>query len=176
VRKLFVLGLDHWIQRWQDACPERVTARKSFETAIRRLVERKRIQVVAEEAGRDEEVAANLQQEENLWALLENRQLMTTPSLKTIARTITEETNGCRHMDIRPPGKWLHPEQDGDYESAMINQTLEGIGDARRILVLCGERHRSNLSKQFVQRGWNVESHHVDDLDGQREFTDESRR
>lgn len=157
--RVLIVGLDHWIQRNQDDCPERVVVRRSFENGIRRLIERERIQLVAEEAGNDDEVAAKLQVEEDLWAPFENRAPRRIEPLETIARTIANETPGCRHIDIRPAGDWVERDR---YEQEMIDRTVAGICDARRVLLLCGEDHREGLSKSLVQRGWDVEAHEVD--------------
>jgi hypothetical protein len=166
--KLFILGLDHWIQRHQDVCPERVAARKLFENAIRQLVEKEGMRLVAEETG-GKEVREKLQREEDLWAACLVRSPITIPS-KTIVENIINEIRGCRYVDIRPPGKWVHPQQDAEYERQLINGTFAAIGDARQVLLLCGDVHRTNLSEHFKRCKWHVEEFVVRE-DGQFELT-----
>jgi len=160
--RVLVVGLDHWIQRHQDPCPERVAARAAFEHTVRTLVERDGIQLVAEEAG-GAEVVSHLQDEENRWAPYENRPPVTV-ALATIAQTAVAPIRSCRYVDIRPPGDWVHREPDNDYEQAMIARMLAEMGSARTILVLCGADHRWNLWREFSQRHWNVDGpYNVDD-------------
>ena len=129
---VLVIGLDHWIH-------------------IRRLIQERRIEAVAEEAGNDNAVAEGLQRDENAWAPLEGREPRRIEPLETIARTITRALNDCRHEDIRPAGDWPDPRRP-EYEQAMLKALLAAIADTNSALVLCGEFHRRNVL-QALTRG-----------------------
>jgi hypothetical protein len=158
---VLVLGLDHWIQRQQDADAERNQARQSFERDIRGLIDERGVTLVAEEAGNDDEVAEGLQRQENVWAGFENRGPRRIEPVETIARTITRPVNGCDYVDIRPAGEWPDPGRP-EYERAMLNRIRQNVGNANSVLVLCGEFHRQNIAAALLRHGWNVESRDLD--------------
>ncbi len=153
---VLILGLDHWIQRHQDNVAERSLVRQSFARGIRRLIEERRVQVVAEEAGNDDEVAEALQRDENTWAALEGRGPRRIEPIETIARTVTRALDGCHYTDIRPPGNWPDS-RTPEYELAMLNAILLNTVNAESVLVLCGEFHRGNISRALAGNGRIVE-------------------
>jgi len=142
---VLVLVLYHWIQRHQDDVAERSQVRQSFETGIRRLIEERGVQVLAEEAGNDDEVAEALQRDETAWAPWEGRGARRIEPIETIARTVTRALDGCHYADIRPPGN-------------MLNAILLNTVNAESVLVLCGEFHRCNISRALAGNGRTVEA------------------
>lgn len=168
---ILVLGVDHWIQRHQDNDSERNQARQGFEQTIQRLIEARGVQLVAEEAGANNEVAEGLQREENAWAPFENREPRRIEPAETIARTVTRLREDCLHTDIRPRGNWPDPRVPG-YEQAMLNAIQDNIGNADSVLILCGEFHRRNIVDGLLRNGWNVESQGFDWILQQRQAHD----
>jgi hypothetical protein len=158
---VLVLGLDHWIQRHQDNIAERNEVRRSFERGIRRLIEERRVQVVTEEAGNDDEVAEALQRDENAWAPLEGREPRWIEPVETIARTVTRALDGCFYADIRPPGDWPDS-RTPEYEQAMLNAILLNTANTDSVLVLCGESHRGNISRALAANCRTVEDRDFD--------------
>jgi hypothetical protein len=168
---ILVLGLDHWIQRHQDNDAERNQARRGFERSIQQLIAERGVELVAEEAGDDNEVAQGLQREENAWAPFENREPRRIEPVETIARTVTRVRDGCLHTDIRPRGNWPDPRVP-EYEQAMLDAIQDTIGNADSVLILCGEFHWRNIADALLQNGWNVESHGFDWIVQQQQAQD----
>ena len=152
-----VLGLRHEVQRHQNGVAEEDRARKSFGELIRHLIEERRVQVVAEEAGNDNEVAEDIQKGEDVWAKLVLEQPRRIEVFETIARTVTRALDSCNYIDIRPP-------RDGpdsstpEYEEAMLTSILQNVCLADSLLVLCGEDHRQSISEALSRNGWSVET------------------
>jgi hypothetical protein len=158
--RAFVIGLDHWIQRDQDDDPERNRARRSFCHSVQKLIEEEKIQLVVEEAGRDEQVAAALQRDEDRWAPLENRQPHRIQATEPLAKIIVDRIGDCHHADIRPRREYFDSREE--YEQEMMSCVLASLGDTVRMLVLCGEDHRENFSRMLREHLWEVESHAID--------------
>ena len=57
--RAYIVGLDHWLQRYQDDNAERNLARRALESSIRRLIKEFPLDIVFEEAGDDQQVAAD---------------------------------------------------------------------------------------------------------------------
>lgn len=135
-----------------------IRLRRSFETGIRRLIEERKFQLVAEEAGNDNDVAQALQRDEDAWAPLEGREPRRIEPIETIARIITRALKNCNYVDIRPTGIWPDP-QIRAYEEAMLNAIVQNAVNVECILVLCGEFHRDSLSRALIGYGNTVEDH-----------------
>lgn len=105
---VLVIGTWHEYQRHQDEIESRRKVRAQFERFLRRIVAERGIDLIAEEAGDNEEV----------WERLKADEAKTPPELRplfagteagggpqdTIAKRIADECPDCRrHVDIRPP-------------------------------------------------------------------------
>jgi hypothetical protein len=158
--RAIVVGLNHWIQRNQDDIPDRNLKRQVFARSVRRFVEQQRIQLVAEEAGDDERVAAGLQRDEDNWARCEGRPPRRFPAIEPISKAVVDQIDSCRHADIHPGTEC--GADFGEYERAMTFRLLENLGGVVRVAVLCGEDHRVALSETLRERSWDVESRDIE--------------
>jgi len=154
-----VIGTCHEYQRHQDKIKEREEIRAVFEQVIRRMVEEQGATLIAEEAGNKEEVLAQLRADEaatpSEFAVLFGGTEAVDEPQDTIAKLVADEI-GCKHVDIRPPhANEMTIEQ---CDAAMAEKTVEALGSATDVLVICGEVHREGLSKRLEGYGLHVKS------------------
>lgn len=155
--RALVIGLDHAIQRRHpDEGPELKETRAAFENALRRIIHERSVQLIAEEAGEDIAVTAELQKEQDIWAEATGQPPKKIEPQPTVARRLALENSSIGHVDIRPPGQKV---TDEEYEAGMLERTVTAAGFTQSILVLCGEDHHERLSRGLSDHGWEVEDH-----------------
>jgi hypothetical protein len=161
---VLVLGTHHQFQRHQDTSAQRERVRADFEKLLRKVIEERRISVVAEEASDDKAVWESLRKDEELAGgfrgLFGDYQTVDAP-VPTIAKELAKKY-GVTHADVDVDVR----SQEGDAESiakrdaAMTEKILSGCKDAESVLVIVGELHRAGVSAQLKNAGWTVESLH----------------
>jgi NAD(P)H-dependent FMN reductase len=159
-----VLGTHHEFQRHQDTSAQRERVRADFEKLLRKVIEERRVRVVAEEANDDKAVWESLREDEELAAgfggLFGDYQTVDAP-VPTIAKELAKEY-GVTHADVDVDVR----AQEGDAESiakrdaAMTEKILSARTDAESVLVIIGELHRAGVSALLKNAGWTVESFH----------------
>lgn len=160
--RVIVVGVNHRVQRVPpDDTPEDYESRVQFEAALQALIQHEGVDLIAEEAGDDEEVALQLQREEDLWAQFNQKPPRCVVPQRTLARQAAERTGTCRHADIRPPSKDFPPGHGRkiEYECSMLERTLQNVGPAKVTLVICGECHRGPLAQLYRSASLEVEDH-----------------
>ena len=138
---VLIIGTCHEYQRHQDANAEREGIRREFEQLIRASIVGKSITLIAEEAGKNEEVHAQLRADEaktpsDLAVLFNETKAVDDPPA-TIAKIVADEFLNRNHVDIRPPNADRMTIAQRD--KAMATKTIESLGSAKNVLVICGE-------------------------------------
>jgi len=158
---VLVIGTRHEYQRHQDRMPDREEIRAKFEELLRRVIEERSISHIAEEAGDDTEVWEHLKRQEDatppeLAKLFGGTEVVDEPQ-STIAKQIADEQPAhLTHVDIRPPHAEVMTIEERD--EAMAANTMEILGIATNMLVICGERHRAGVGQRIKGQGFRVES------------------
>jgi pheromone shutdown protein TraB len=161
---VLVIGTCHEYQRHQDNSAEREKVRAELEKLIRTIVSEKGIDLIAEEAGNDDQVHAQLKADEaktpeELKILFAETKAVDKPQ-PTIAKIVADEILNGNHVDIRPAGADpLAPDADANLiserDTVMAAKIVDGLGSARSsVLVICGGRHRAGLTTHLTERGW----------------------
>lgn len=157
--KALVICTEHEVQRHQDTMKEREARRAEFEKIIRREVEKRKISLIAEEAGDDEEVWKRLKQGEGktpaeFAKLFEDAETVDKP-VGTIAKKIADEQPKLiRHIDIRPPNA------DGiktiqEYDKEMARRIIDAIKDTDTgVLVIVGHDHCNGVTELLTKQGF----------------------
>jgi hypothetical protein len=164
-----VIGTCHEYQRHQDRDEGREKVRADFQNLIRTNIAQRGIDLIAEEAGNDERVWAQLKADEAKTAAFDSLfggTKATDEPQNTIAKLVAHELLGDNcHIDIRPPGADPLPDDANETliaerDAAMATRTIEArhLASATSILVICGERHRKGLTKSLGNHGLHVES------------------
>ncbi len=158
--RVLVVGLNHRVQRvvpsyegkdWEN--------RERYEAGLRTVIRERKIDLIAEEAGDNTQVAHELQKEEDLWAAILGRQRpQTVEPQDTLAKRVAESL-GIPHHDIRPSADEfpLGHGRTVEYEQEMFETTLILASSANSILVLCGDDHRPALAARFTRAGFEPE-------------------
>jgi pheromone shutdown protein TraB len=149
---VLVIGACHEYQRHQDADAERERIRGDFENLIRAKIAEGGIGLIAEEAARDEQVHAQLQDDAAKSHEFDGLfPAVVSEPQETIAKLLADELLKGNYADIRPPNadKMTIPERD----EAMATKTMKSLGSVKSVLVICGERHRAGLARHLVDRG-----------------------
>lgn len=158
--KALVIGTFHQYQRWQDKSAASVVIRARFAEYVRETIVEREIDLVAEEAGNDEDVWAALKMEDDRISP-EFRPLFAETALvegvqPTIARMEAERA-GRRHVDIRDAGAGEMTIAQRD--EAMAKRTVQAAGDAASVVVIVGEAHRVGVARILSQEfGWEIEN------------------
>jgi hypothetical protein len=157
-----VLGTYHEFQRHQDTSADRERIRADYENLLRKMIEERKVGLVAEEAGDDKAVWESLKRDEELAAgfeeLFGNFKTVDAP-VPTIASELAKKY-GAKHADVDVDIR----AQEDDVESiakrdtAMTEKISSARGDAESLLVIVGEAHRFGVSERLKQAGWAVES------------------
>jgi pheromone shutdown protein TraB len=157
-----VLGTHHEFQRHQDTSADRERVRTDLEKLVRKVIEERKVKLVAEEASDDKAVWESMKKDEELAAgfggLFGDFKTVDAP-VPTIAKELAKEY-GAKHADVDVDVR----AQEGDAESiakrdaAMTEKILSGRGDAESMLVIVGEVHRAGVSARLKNAGWTVES------------------
>ena len=156
---VLVIGTCHEYQRHQDANAGRERVRNDFEQVIRAAIAERAISLIAEEAGKKDEVHARLKADEaktSAFDVLFADARVTDEPQDTIAKLVADELLGGNHIDVRPPNaeKMTVAERD----KAMAAKTMESLGSATSVLVICGERHRAGVTAHLTNYGLRGES------------------
>jgi|ERR1700722_3163558 len=164
-----VVGTHHEFQRHQDKSAERERLRADFEKLLRKVIEEKKVRLVAEEASDDGAVWEFLTKEDELAAgfgeLFGDFKTVDAP-IATIAKELAMEY-GAKHADVDVDVR----AQEGDAESiakrdaAITEKILSGRQDAESVLVIIGEEHRAGVSARLENAGWTVHSLHFPNED-----------
>jgi pheromone shutdown protein TraB len=150
-----IIGTCHEYQRHQDADSGREKIRGDFENLIRAQVVERSVGLIVEEAAKNEEVQAQLNNDASkspafncLFPAVENE------SRETIAKLVADELLKGNHVDIRPPdaGRMTIAQRD----EAMAIQTIKSLGSATSVIVICGEKHRAGLTRHLVDYGMRL--------------------
>ena len=161
--KVLVIGTDHALQRHQDTMPDREELRAEFEGRLRGMLKERKVSLIAEEAGGDNDVWEHLKHEDELAEAMGLSDLLGLGSktvdapVPTIAKTIAEERpKDIRHADIRSPNAdALTIEQRDDAMATKILQILKGGEEA---IVIVGDTHREGVVTRLKNAGLLVES------------------
>jgi hypothetical protein len=150
--KVIVVGTRHELQRHQDTDPDLEQRRKAYEETIRRLMEKRGVNLVAEEAGNDNAVWEKLKQEEE--ALGEYAQLfgggkIVQAPVPTIAKIVADEV-GIEHVDICTDADVLTTIEERD--EAMVQKIAGSSKD--NIVVIVGESHREGVAQRLRNKGF----------------------
>jgi hypothetical protein len=155
-----VLGTRHEFQRHQDTSADRERVRADFEKLLRKVIEERKVRLVAEEASDDKAVWESLKKDEELAAgfggLFGRFKTVDVP-VPTIANELAREY-GAKHADVDVDVRV----QEGDTESiakrdaSMTEKILSERGDAESVLVILGEVHRAGVSARLKNAGWTV--------------------
>jgi hypothetical protein len=171
--KVLVIGTGHEIQRPQDTMPERQKLRADFEERVRQNVKERKVGLLAEEAGDDEEVWKHLKHEEEIADELAKglpgeladalddlfgvgSRTVESP-VSTIAKKIAEQSQGkVRHVDIRPPNadELTIEQRDG----AMAGKIIATLKDGEDAIVIVGDSHREGVERLLKEAGLAVDS------------------
>jgi pheromone shutdown protein TraB len=158
--KVLVIGTDHAIQRHQHADPARETLRVEFETRLRQIINKRKIDLIVEEAGDDKAVWEQLKRDEEMAEVFSGLygDVKTADSpVSTIAKKLSDEHHGgMKHVDIRVDAEKMPKVEDRD--EAMVAKTLEELGPANSVLVIVGEGHRAGVAERLAKKGLFVES------------------
>lgn len=158
--RVLVIGMSHEYQRHQDINTKREAVRGQFERLLRQEIRGRGISLIAEEAGKKEEVWAALKADEEKTtafnALFGDTKAVDEPQDTIAELLVCREFPDRRHRDIRAPGadNMTREEQD----CAMFRKVLTELGSATAVLVICGEDHRNGLCQRFMEHGFQVES------------------
>ena len=159
--RALVIGTCHEYQRHQDRIEERKKVRADLERLACQLIADRSISLIAEEAGDNTEVWEQLKLDEEatppeLQIFFAGTEAVGGPQ-DTIAKRIADElSERLRHFDIRPP----HAEEitTEQRDEAMARSTMEVLGPANSVLVICGESHRLGVCRHLENYGLRVES------------------
>jgi pheromone shutdown protein TraB len=164
VARVVVLGTHHEFQRYQDKCADRERIRVQFEKLLRKIIEERKVRLIAEEASDDKAVWQCVKKDDELAAafggLFGACKTVDAP-VPTIAKKLEKEY-GVEHADVDVDVR----AQEDDAESiekrdaAMTEKILSAREDADSALVIVGELHRIGVSRWLKNAGWTVESLH----------------
>ncbi|HEY4776018.1 MAG TPA: hypothetical protein VIH56_00010 [Candidatus Acidoferrales bacterium] len=155
-----VVGTQHEYQRHQDRVPESEQIRVRFKQHILELVRDRQIQLIAEEAGTDEEVWTTLRAEEaatpvEFAGLFEAKAVVDAPQ-RTIASDIAEQ-NRCQYVDIRSPDAIAM--SMGERDAAMAKTNADRNTSSVNVLVIVGAAHLAGVSRILKEEyNWDVSS------------------
>lgn len=155
--KVIVVGSLHELQRHQDTDPEREQRRKVYEETIRSLMDKRGVNLVAEEAGDDQAVWEKLKQEEEAlgkYAELFGGGKIVEAPVPTIAKIVADEV-GIEHVDIRTDADVLTTIEERD--EAMVQKIAEIAKDGDSIMVIVGESHREGVAQRLKDKGFTVD-------------------
>jgi pheromone shutdown protein TraB len=161
--KVLVIGTDHALQRHQDTMPDREELRAEFEQRPREILKERKVSLLAEEAGDDNDVWEHLKHEDELAQALGIDDLFGAGSktvdapVPTIAKKIADENPGnVRHVDVRPPNAAdLTIEQR---DEAMATKILQILKVGEEAIVIVGDSHREGVATRLKNAGLSVES------------------
>jgi hypothetical protein len=158
--RVLVIGTCHEYQREQDALAERVALRAEFDQLLRRLVRERNVSIILEEAGDNEQVWRNLKRDEQatlteLRALFAGTEAIGGPE-DTIAKRIADESGErLSYFDIRPAN--ADDLTIAECDEAMSKMTLEILGAATSVLLICGLKHAPGLQRRLGENGLHVD-------------------
>jgi hypothetical protein len=160
---VLVVGIKHEIQRHQDTMSVREVMREAFDKTLRRIIEERKVTIIAEEAGDDKTVWEHLKKGEPDGELAERLfgkgSTTVDSTVPTIAKKISEEY-GVKHEDVDVDVRADERDQGSieKREAAMIEKILKVSGDAASILVIVGEGHRAGVEQRLKKEGLATES------------------
>jgi hypothetical protein len=149
--KVLVIGANHNIQHRQDTIPELAPVRDQFEQRLRQIIKEQKIDLIAEEAGDDTKVWENLKKQDLFGEIVDS-------PVPTIAKTVADE-NRVRHEDVDVDVRVV---DEGDLESvkksgeAIARKILKVLGAAEKVIVIVGEKHRSDVVQCIKGQGRDV--------------------
>jgi pheromone shutdown protein TraB len=153
-----VIGTAHEYQRHQDRVRENAIVRATFEELLRNIIADRKVDLIAEEAGDNQEVLKSLKADEAATAafgeLFAELKVVDEPR-DPIARIVANEL-GLMWVDIRSPGAAKMSVVQRDL--VMTEKIMEALGSATSVLVICGEDHRVGMSRLLENQGLRVES------------------
>jgi hypothetical protein len=155
--KAIVVGTLHELQRHQDTDPRLEQRRKEYEEAIRGLIEKRGMKLLAEEAGDDNAVWEKLKHEEETlgeYAELFGGGKIVEAPVPTITKIVADEVE-IAHVDIRTDADVLTTIEERD--EAMVQKIVEISQDEDNIMVIVGESHREGVAQRLRDKGFTVE-------------------
>lgn len=157
-----MFGTHHEFQRHQDTSAARERVRADFEVLLRKIIEERKVKLVAEEASDDTAVWESLKKNERLAAgfgkLFGDFRTVDEP-VPTIAHELAKEY-GAKYADVDVRV------QEGDSESivkrdaAITQKILSVLGDTESVLIIVGEQHHAGVWGRLKSAGWTIESFH----------------
>lgn len=160
---VLVIGTRHEFQRHQDTMPSREQVRADLCRHLRKVIEERKIDLVAEEAGDDNAVWKHLKQDEPDKELAESLfgkgSATVDNPVPTIAKALADEY-GMRHQDIDVDVRADENNRESieKRDAAMTEKILTALGDAESVLVIVGEHHRLSVAERLKREGFDVES------------------
>jgi len=134
--------------------------RRLFDTALRKVIRERSIELIAEEAGDNLLAAMYLQPEEDLCMAVDGKQSQKVEPQDTLGKLVAESL-GIPHYDIRPSAEAFPPPhgRDDEYEHEMFEATIRAatLTPAQSNLFLCGDNHRPALAQRFTEAGFETE-------------------
>lgn len=157
-----VLGTYHEFQRHQDTSADRERVRADYKNLLRKMIEERKVKLVAEEASDDKAVWESLKKDEELAAGFEGLfgEFKTVDApVPTIASGLAKEY-GAKHADVDVDirAQEDNVESIAKRDAAMTEKISSARGDAESLLVIVGEAHRAGVSGRLKNAGWAVES------------------
>ncbi len=155
-----IIGTDHAFQRHQDLSAKNAAKRNAFDEFLSATIAARKPDGIAEEAGDDQEVCEYLKAQEaeipEEWrALFAGTEIVDSPQ-PTIAKLIAG-TIGVRYADIRPTTALNMTISQRD--EAMARATHERFGNAQSVLVIVGDKHRTEVARILHDEyGWTTET------------------
>jgi hypothetical protein len=161
--KAIIKGVNHAIQRPH---PEESSAvkeeRKRFELWLSKLIEENRIDLVAEEAARDDDVAGRMNAGDSEFFDSFDA-FAAQDGLRWPRNRVEAEPSSAFRIttDRKCPYANIHPafenSDDAEYEKGMVESVIANAGSAKTILVVCGERHVVSMERLLKTECWKIE-------------------
>jgi len=107
--------------------------------------------LIVEEAGRTEEVQAQLKDDAAKSSEFDPLFPVVNEPQDTIAKLLADELVEVNYVDIRPPD--ANEMTMAQRDEVMAAKTMKSLGAAKSVLVICGEKHRSGMTQHLVNHG-----------------------
>jgi hypothetical protein len=157
--RVLVIGTQHELQRHQDAVPDREELRSKFDKRLRQIINERKLDLIAEEAGDDAQVWKNLKENDELAEAFGDTGYKTVDNpVSTIAKRIADEYR-VRHedVDVDVRAKEDDLESIEKRDEAIAARIIEVLRAAERVLVIVGEKHQAGVAKRLRDNGLTIE-------------------
>jgi hypothetical protein len=157
---VLVVGTVHELQRHQDIDQGREKLRNDWDNKVRRIIDEHKIDFIAEEAGDDHKAWKDLKQGDEVaaafGALFDDGIKIVDHPAPPIAKVIADELK-IRHEDIDVDIRADEdPEKVEERSEAMTKNIVDGLGDAKRVLVIVGHDHLNGIAERLRKRNFDA--------------------